>query len=103
MITPVLCICFFVFLLAVAVALYARRKEMYVSQSVGPLDPGVVIRDDGSVRSKCYSCEAQSGVRGGVGKCLTCQGPRFRYLSETIIARTGSAENGACLGCRGAP
>ena len=60
-------------------------------------------RDVGSGRSKCYSCEADAGVQGTVTKCLDCQGPSFRYLSETIIAERGAAENGACLGCRGAP
>lgn len=63
----------------------------------------VPVRDRGSGRSKCYSCEADAGVQGTVTKCLDCQGPSFRYLTETIIAERGAAENGACLGCRGAP
>lgn len=79
------------------------RLDGYVSSTVGPLDPGVHVRDMGSGRSKCTTCEDQAGVQGGVGKCLDCQGPSFRYLTETIIAEKGAEANGACLTCRGGP
>ncbi len=69
----------------------------------GPLDPGVVVRDHGSGRSKCYDCEGQAGEAGGKPKCLTCTAPSFKYLDDTIIAARGAAENGACMGCRAAP
>lgn len=79
------------------------RMDVKAVSARGPLDPGVRVRDMGSQRQKCTTCEDQSGVQGGVGKCLTCQGPSFKYLTETIIAEQGAAANGACLGCRGAP
>lgn len=76
-------------------------RQHRTPEFVGPLSPGVSVRDTGSVRSKCTTCEDQAGVQGGVGKCLTCQQPSFKYLTETIIAEQGADR--ACLGCRGAP
>jgi hypothetical protein len=80
-----------------------KPVDRYVASTVGPLDPGVRVRDMGSGRSKCYSCEDQSGLDGSKPKCLTCTQPSFKYLTETIIAEQGAAANGACHACRGAP
>lgn len=67
----------------------------------GPLHPGVSVRDMGSSRSKCVSCEQQAGVDGGKPKCITCTQPSFKYLTETIIAEQGADR--ACRGCAGGP
>ena len=80
-----------------------RRPDGYVASTVGPLDPGVRVRDTGTSKSKCLDCEGQAGLDGSKPKCLTCTQPSFRYLTETIIAEKGAEANGACLSCRGAP
>jgi hypothetical protein len=79
------------------------RLDGYVSSTVGPLDPGVHVRDMGTAKSKCFNCEDQAGLDGSKPKCLTCTQPSFKYLTETIIAEKGAEANGACLSCRGAP
>jgi len=89
--------------IAVAIAAWSRRageKPGGVGQR-GPLDPGVAVRDCGSNRAACFSCEEQAGLAGSSPKCLTCTQPRFRYLTETIQAEMGAQR--ACRGCRGAP
>jgi hypothetical protein len=92
-------------LAALASVAFAGRasgpRQHRTPELAGPLSPGVAVRDTGSGRSKCVSCEDQAGVQGGVGRCLDCQGPSFKYLTETIIAEQGADR--ACRGCSGGP
>ena len=79
-----------------------RRHVTHATpELVGPLSPGVTVRDMGSSRSKCMTCEEQAGAQGGKARCLTCTQPSFRYLTETIIAEQGADR--ACRGCVGNP
>lgn len=81
--------------------LWSRTGRAAPQHMHGPLDPGVAVRDRGSAKSKCFSCEGQAGSEGGTGKCLTCQQEPFKYLTETIVAEMGADR--ACRGCRAAP
>ena len=54
----VLTVCVCMAILAICViAWFGYRKERFYARADGPLDPGVRVRDTGSGRSKCYSCE----------------------------------------------